>query len=327
MVSNDVIQVKDAPDMNLLEAVRHFTFLLSEQNFEFVKGTKPKGDDNLKREIEAFSTDIGDALAADLEAVKNACDTEDSIQQLPSTLTANAATAMFQKYSKDGVSKWKPIDQDDHDYVIVKARDCLAWARDPLRAAVPGAENITNDQAAAIMLYTQETCLYPRLNTALRNHDIAALEPFLPYMKLLLSGLYQLPLARVPTYRGVKLELYKTYNQLVGQVWSWWSFSSTSKDKNVLLDSTLFLGNFGKRTMFCLNAVGVDIAPFSAMPDEAEVLLLPGLPLVNHPGENPEKNLWTFEIETPGTSSEGDPPPVMIDYVHPEWNTIFHDES
>ena len=28
-------------------------------------------------------------------------------------------------------------------------------------------------------------------------------------MKLLLSGLYQLPLVQVPTYRGVKLELFE----------------------------------------------------------------------------------------------------------------------
>ena len=65
--------------------------------------------------------------------------------------------------------------------------------------------------------------------------------------------------------------------------------------------------------------MGVDIAPFSAMPHEAEVLLLPGLPLVNRPGENPEPKLWTFEVETPGASvsSERDSPPVMIDYVHP----------
>ena len=54
---------------------------------------------------------------------------------------------------------------------------------------------------------SQETCLYGRLNAALRNHDTAALEPFLPYMKLLLSALYQLPLTHVRTYRGVKLEI------------------------------------------------------------------------------------------------------------------------
>ena len=55
----------------------------------------------------------------------------------------------------------------------------------------------------------QESCLYPRLNAALRNHDKDSLEPFLPYMKLLLSALYQLPLVQVPTYRGIKLELFE----------------------------------------------------------------------------------------------------------------------
>ena len=49
--------------------------------------------------------------------------------------------------------------------------------------------------------------MYPRLNAALRNHDVHSLEPFLPFMKLLLSALYRLPLVRVRTYRGVKLEL------------------------------------------------------------------------------------------------------------------------
>ena len=53
------------------------------------------------------------------------------------------------------------------------------------------------------------------------------------------------------------------------------------------------------------------------MPDEAEVLLLPGLPLTNVDGENTEPGLWTFEVETPGASVTGDSAPVMIDYVHP----------
>ena len=76
-----------------------------------------------------------------------------------------------------------------------------------------------------------------------------------------------------------------------------------------------------------INAVGVDIAPFSAMKNEAEVLLLPGLPLTNGHGENPEPGLWTFDIETPGVSvsGNGDTPPVMIDYVHPGdcWYSMY----
>ena len=60
------------------------------------------------------------------------------------------------------------------------------------------------------------------------------------------------------------------------------------------------------RLCICLNsinAVGVDITAFSGMANEEEVLLLPGLPLVNRPGENPERDLWTFEVETPDASS------------------------
>ena len=65
----------------------------------------------------------------------------------------------------------------------------------------------------AQMPQLQETCLYPRLNEALRNHDTRSLEPFLPFMKLLLSGLYRLPLVHGRTYRGVKLELFKVVAQ------------------------------------------------------------------------------------------------------------------
>ena len=57
--------------------------------------------------------------------------------------------------------------------------------------------------------------MYPLLNAALRKHDKRSLEPFLPYMKLLLSGLYRLPLVRARTYRGVKLELYKVREPFV----------------------------------------------------------------------------------------------------------------
>ena len=71
--------------------------------------------------------------------------------------------------------------------------------------------------------------------------------------------------------------------------------------------------------VYSINAVGVDIAPFSAMPDEEEVLLLPGLPLTNAAGENPEPDFWTFEVETPCASvcGDGGSLPVTIDYVHP----------
>ena len=73
-------------------------------------------------------------------------------------------------------------------------------------------------------------------------------------------------------------------------------------EKIILCMSTLFSL---RRCVFLnsINAVGVDISKFSTMSDEEEVLLLPGLPLVNRPGENPEPDLWTFEVETPDASS------------------------
>merc|ERR1719362_1332537 len=93
-----------------------------------------------------------------------------------------------------------------------KAKKCLQWAQDPARDPI---ENTTVDEAAAIMLYTQPSCLYPRLNAALRDRAHPEdLEAFLPYLKLLLKGLNKLPLLRSKVYRGVAVDLHEEYNQL-----------------------------------------------------------------------------------------------------------------
>lgn len=49
--------------------------------------------------------------------------------------------------------------------------------------------------------------MYRRLNAALRAHDLVELGPYLPFMKLLLSALYKLPLTQAKVYRGVRLNL------------------------------------------------------------------------------------------------------------------------
>ena len=53
--------------------------------------------------------------------------------------------------------------------------------------------------------------MYRRLNAALRNHDTVELEPYLPFMKLLLTALYKLPLVQARVYRGVKLNLSEVH--------------------------------------------------------------------------------------------------------------------
>ena len=169
---------------------------------------------------------------------------------------------------------------------------CLKWAQDPER---PPIGDTTFDEAAAIQLYTQHSCLYPRLNSALRDHvHPENLEAVLPYLKLLLKGLNKLPLVRAKVYRGVRLDLHKQYNQLQGKTFTWWAFSSTTMDAK-LMQSKLFLGKEGDRTLFSIDAIGVDVAAFSAFPNERELLLLPGTSLTVEAGVNVEANYSKFE--------------------------------
>ena len=167
MVSKEVIRVKHAPDMNLSEAVRHFAFLLSEQNVKFVQGKKSQQHANLKRDIEEFSgglienpndgnnmrkgNDGGDDCDAGDDYDAGDADENDTTVSA-SSVTANAALAMFRKSksfktkSKTSASDVGIIDQYERNRVLHAAERCLAWAHDPARTAVPGAENVTDDQ-------------------------------------------------------------------------------------------------------------------------------------------------------------------------------------
>jgi len=183
------------------------------------------------------------------------------------------------------------LDKSAASKLRFKTRKCLEWARDPDRPAAA----TTVDEAAAIMLYTQQTCMYPQLNSALRDHiNSEKLEPFKPFLRLLLTGLNKLPLIRTRVYRGVTLDLHEQYNKLQGQVLTWWAFSSSTMREDLIHEPT-FLGTTGDRTLFGIDAIGVDISAFSAHPDEQEVLLLPGTPLIVKPGVNVEPGYWKFE--------------------------------
>ena len=98
-------------------------------------------------------------------------------------------------------------------------------------------------------------------------------------------------LMRAKVYRGVNTDLHEEYNQLHGQVFCWWAFSSTSERES---QAKSFLGGKGESTLFKIDGIGVDIAEFSAHP-ESEVLLLPGTSLVVEPGVNVKDNCWEFQ--------------------------------
>ena len=143
------------------------------------------------------------------------------------------------------------------------------------------------------MLYTQNTCLYPILNKELRDHaDVEGKKAFLPYLKLLLTGLNKLPLVRVKVYRGIKADVHDVYNQLKDKVFTWWAFSSTSTRQN---QAEVFLHG-SESTLFTIDAIGVDIAAFSSYPNEQEVLLLPGTRLTVESGVIADAGYWSYEL-------------------------------
>jgi len=134
--------------------------------------------------------------------------------------------------------------------------------------------NLTEDELAAIHLYTQETPLYRILNERLRSEKRQLLTPFFRYMKLLLKGLYKLPSVSTIVYRGVTTDLSTNFKE--NQDIIWWGFTSTSSNIKTLEDATFF-GSTGARTMFHVEVVnGVDISQYSANAQEAEIILFPG---------------------------------------------------
>ena len=186
--------------MNFMESVRHFTFLLSKKNLEFVNGRKSRTAKAIARKIEDFSQPIQQALATHYaqehedqtttipNEMRNSVDLESpSHVRHSSTRTVDVSTAMFRESNreresphKNSVSQMRPITKKDQERVITKAIRCLEWAHDPARPVVPGAEAMTNDQVrllnvtavvsvmqtiAGLCVIEYFACLSPRIFT------------------------------------------------------------------------------------------------------------------------------------------------------------------
>eukprot|EP01124_Arcella_intermedia_P032823 TRINITY_DN772_c0_g2_i1.p1 TRINITY_DN772_c0_g2~~TRINITY_DN772_c0_g2_i1.p1 ORF type:complete len:272 (+),score=68.12 TRINITY_DN772_c0_g2_i1:42-857(+) len=137
-------------------------------------------------------------------------------------------------------------------------------------------ESLLNvDQIAAINLYTQESPFYRTLNKYLHQGNHQQLEPFFPILKILLSAFYTLPQEAVKVFRAVKEQLWDQYSAKDEK--TWWCATSTTSDISVVLESELFLGVQGKRTLFSIEAKNaVDISSYSAIQKEREYILPPG---------------------------------------------------
>jgi hypothetical protein len=179
---------------------------------------------------------------------------------------------------------------------------------------------LTKDESASIFLYTTEwkprdQCLYVALNSILRSKIRDELiSPWLLYMKLLLTALFKLPSHTMTVWRGVRLDLRNEYE--VGKMYTWWGFSSCTEALSVL-QSKLFLGQEGKRTMFsieCFN--GKKIREHSSFKNEDEILLLPGSQFIVRSHLQPSKKdpdlviIHLKQVEPPFTLLE-EPSPGM----------------
>lgn len=123
---------------------------------------------------------------------------------------------------------------------------------------------LTVDELAAIRFYTlEQNTFYRAMNSTLRQGNADA---FLPYLKLLLSGMCKLPPCPKRVFRSIDRE-----NE--GDL-TWWALTSTSISlQSVVQDPFLRAGN---GTIFSIESdSGVDIGQFSRFAEE-EILLFPG---------------------------------------------------
>eukprot|EP00729_Bicosta_minor_P012328 gene12328-1401_t len=144
------------------------------------------------------------------------------------------------------------------------------------------------DQAAAVHLYSQEMPhnrpFYSLLNGALGGWGRgghAPIKHYHPYIKLALGGIALLPKEEgLVVYRGVLNVSLETLlcGKQVGGILTWWAFTSTTGNADVLRDPT-FLGigpQWGARTVFKITTkTGVRIKHFSDFGADFEYYLQP----------------------------------------------------
>ena len=128
---------------------------------------------------------------------------------------------------------------------------------------------LTLDEAAAIYLYSMSS-FYSHLSILFRSENQHSTKPWFSFLKLLSTALKKLPSIEGPFWRGVNYDAALTYVE--NNEYTFWNVTACSKNLNAVKP---FLGESG--TLFLIDAIhGKDISQFSAVPDEQEVVLMPG---------------------------------------------------
>jgi hypothetical protein len=162
-------------------------------------------------------------------------------------------------------------------------------------------DGLTIDESAAIRLYTIEwvephRSLYSMLNHTLKKDGREHLRPYFKYLKLFLTALAKLPCApQLTVWRGVHKDLSVEFQP--GTPVTWWAFSSCTTQLPVL-ESNMYLGSIGNRTLFSVEAInGRTICAHSQFVTEHEILLLPGTRMVVQSQFSPAPNLHIIHLK------------------------------
>ena len=130
---------------------------------------------------------------------------------------------------------------------------------------------LSDNESAAIYLYTMETSFYKILNQALRAKNPQALEPWFMFLKLFISALEKLPSLPITVWRGITGNFYGSHF-VKGQMCTWSSITSCLSDVKI---AGIYVGAGG--ILFCIHAInGKDITKYSEFQGENEIILMPG---------------------------------------------------
>ncbi|CAF1548760.1 unnamed protein product, partial [Rotaria sp. Silwood1] len=133
-------------------------------------------------------------------------------------------------------------------------------------------DGLTQDQSAALYLYSLQHPFYEKFNGVLRNEDRTKAVPFFHYYELFMCTLNKLPPVKGSVWRGVTADISDRYKEDSIHIWQ----AASSCTQKVHVTDT-FLDQEKHRTLFnikCFN--GRSIKNHSRYPNENETILPPG---------------------------------------------------
>jgi len=145
---------------------------------------------------------------------------------------------------------------------------------DAKKAGKPVGE-MNPDFYGSILLYTANA-IYKDLNKCLRDEDRAKVSKYFSYLRLLFEACGRLPQKKKTLWRGIGVDLFKSYT--VGSTIIWWGVSSCTSDKKVAEN---FMSGCGDDATFLTveTTSATDISELSFYSNEAESILMPGTKL------------------------------------------------